>query len=88
MKIETFDNKSPLFQIFRVFWNLQKKYFNGDANHERGDAYWEELLREAALFPKKYDESYHDFIHALLWAFLDEIERRGKAENTEVEYVQ
>lgn len=50
--------KSTFFQIHADYWGLVKKYLNGNEKHIRDDAYWENVVRDAGDFAKKFDCSY------------------------------
>ncbi len=69
--------KSTFFQIHADYWGLVKKYLNGNEKHIRDDAYWENVVRDAGDFAKKFDCSY---ARNLVLGFLDELDRRSRIE--------
>lgn len=89
-KVLTFEKTSPEFVFFQTFWQLHKKYINGE-NFVRSDEYWSKMVKEAGGVHKQYKkhiEPEHkadtgpDYCSKILTAFLDEIERRDREEKT------
>lgn len=70
MKVE-FPKGSEMFFFFRDYWNFVQKFWG----LEETDEYWDELILAAEKLYHKYP---NDFAKFLIWALIDEQERKWK----------
>lgn len=78
------DTVSPyIFRALTGLWDLMKEEINGDADHNRTEAYYDEVVKKAGEYAGR--QFYKDFARDLAMAFLNEVEDRDKAERSEKE---
>ena len=86
--VRTFEKDSKEFQLFQVFWDLHRKYVNGDERQLRSDDYWELIVKEVSDITNKYHYVFCDdicepignYVTAILMDFMEELEQRSKEE--------
>lgn len=81
-KVLSFDKTSAEFGFFQRFWQLHKKYINGETFQcIRSDKYWEFIEKEVNEIYMQYKESMEAvYCVKILSSFLDELERRDREE--------
>lgn len=80
--IEDVGQQSQFFAIHADYWKLVKKYLNGNEQGIRDDKYWENLVCDADILAKKYDNAY---VRGLILNLLDELDRRSRLERSRYE---
>ena len=69
--MKKFQRESEMWLMFTEYWKLVQKYWNV----EDVDECWDCLIRDCGQFLHKYHAS---FAGGLIWAYIDEQERKRK----------
>lgn len=73
--ISTFGKDSKEYLLYLDFWNLQKKYYNGDKNNEFTEEFIEQMLDDVLSLPKRHPD-LKQFSKDISWALIYAIDRR------------
>lgn len=68
-----FSKDGEFMKMYNAFARLNIRFWNGDKDGKRTDAYWDALIDEAHVF---YDQFHNQFAMNLIFALMDELERR------------
>ena len=72
---DSFQADSPLKSMYTQLWLLNREYMDGDADHQRTEKYFEELVDAASELHRRYRTEY---TKELVLACIFEIDRRSK----------